>query len=346
VESRHHPRLVISTDVTHTCGVNHRYRSLVVLLLVLGVVTACGSAAKPGAPSTSAAAPRPLGVLDPAPAPSAGGASAPACDPRASLRPQGALPAPGAMPAGSTMSRILARGRLIVGADQNAYLMGFRDPSTGQLNGFDIEIARQIAKAIFGNPDAVQFRAINAADRIPMIQSGDVDMVVRDMTITCARLQQVAFSTDYLDAPQRLLVDKGSGFKTMADMGGKKVCAATGSINIPVIQQAASHPVAVAASNILDCLVLLQQGEIQGVSTDDVGLIGLAAQDPNTEVVGGPLNDNPIGVAMKKDATDLVRFVNGVLDKIRADGTWTAIYQRWLAAGGTVPAPPAAQYLD
>jgi polar amino acid transport system substrate-binding protein len=250
------------------------------------------------------------------------------------------------MPAGSTMARILARGRLIVGADQNAYLMGFRDPASGQLDGFDIQVARQIAKAIFGNPDAVQFRAINAADRIPMIQSGDVDMVVRDMTITCDRLQQVAFSTDYLDAPQRLLVNKGSGYTSMTDMGGKKVCAATGSINIPVIQQSASHPVAVSASNVLDCLVLLQQGQIQGVSSDDVGLIGLAAQDPNTEVVGGPLNDNPIGVAMKKDATDLVRFVNGVLDAMRTNGTWTAIYQQWLARGGTVPAPPAAKYLD
>jgi polar amino acid transport system substrate-binding protein len=317
-------------------------------LLACCAIAACGgtAAVPPAAAAASAAVPRPLGVQDPVPSPSAATNSGPACDPRASLRPQGALPAPGAMPAGSTMARILARGRLIVGADQDAYLMGFRDPSTGRLAGFDIDIARQVAKAVFGNPDAIQFRAINAADRIPMIQSGDVDLVVRRMTITCDRLQQVSFSTDYLDSPQRLLVDKGSGYRSIADLGGKKVCASTASINLPVIQQAPSHPVAVAASNVSDCLIMLQQGQIQGVSTDEVGLIGLAVQDPNTEIVGGPLNDNPIGVAMKKDATDLVRFVNGVLDKIRADGTWTAIYQQWLARGGAVPAPPAARYLD
>jgi polar amino acid transport system substrate-binding protein len=250
------------------------------------------------------------------------------------------------MPAGTTMARIAQRGRIIVGADQNAYLLGYRDPATGQLNGFDIEVARQLAKAIFGTPDAIQFRGLNAADRIPAIQNGDVDVVVRSMTITCDRLQQVAFSTEYLTAAQRVLVNRGSGVRGMDDLGGKKVCAARGSTNIPVIQQAAAHPVAVAADNVSDCMVLLQQGQIDAVSTDDSILVGLAAQDPNTEVVGAPLTSNPVGIAMPKAATDLVRFVNAVLDRIRADGTWTAIYQRWFGALGPPPPPPAPRYLD
>jgi len=250
------------------------------------------------------------------------------------------------MPAGTTMARIAQRGRIIVGADQNAYLLGYRDPATGQLDGFDIEVARQLAKAIFGSPDAVQFRGLNAADRIPAIQNGDVDVVVRSMTITCDRLQQVAFSTEYLTAAQRVLVNRGSGVRGMDDLGGKKVCAARGSTNIPVIQQAAAHPIPVAADNVSDCMVLLQQGQIDAVSTDDQILVGLAAQDPDTEVVGPPLANNPVGIAMPKAATDLVRFVNAVLDRIRADGTWTAIYQRWFAALGPPPTPPPPRYLD
>jgi polar amino acid transport system substrate-binding protein len=250
------------------------------------------------------------------------------------------------MPAGSTMARILQRGRLIVGADQDAYMMGYRDTGTGQLAGFDIDIAKQIAKAIFGTPDAVQFLAINAADRIPMIQQGKVDVVVRRLAITCDRLQQVAFSTEYLNSPQRLLVVRGFGYRSMFDLGGRKVCAATGSVNIPVIQRFPSHPVAVAADSISDCLVMLQQDQVQAVSTDEAGLIGLAAQDPKLEIVGDPLDDNPIGVAMKKDATDLVRFINAVLERIRADGTWKALYRRWLGPYSAVPMPPRPRYLD
>ena len=244
------------------------------------------------------------------------------------------------------MAKIAERGRLIVGADQNAFLLGYRDPATGQLAGFDIDIAREIAKAIFGNPDAIQFRTINAAQRIPAIVNGDVDLVVRSMTITCERLQQIAFSTEYLTSTQRVLVTKGSGYHSMADLGGKKVCASIGSTNIPVIQQAPSHPIAVAADNVSDCVVLLQQGQVDGVSTDETILIGMAAQDPNIEIVGGSLANVPVGIGMPKQASDLVRFVNAVLDRIRADGTWTAIYQRWLGILGAAPPPPTPQYLD
>jgi polar amino acid transport system substrate-binding protein len=315
------------------------------LVVVAAALTGCQAAGTRSSPDPPAAVPRPLDVLDPAPPP-ASAAAVPACDPRASLRPRGPLPAPGSMPAGSSMARIAARGRLIVGADQDAYLMGYRDPETGKLSGFDIDIARQIAKAIFGDPDRIQFIAINAADRIPKIRDGSVDLVVRRMAITCDRLRQVSFSTDYLDSPQRVLVMRGSGYRSIADLGGRRVCAATGSLNIQVIQQAPSHPVAVAANNISDCLVMLQQGQVQAISTDQVGLIGLAAQDPGTEIVGGPLNDNPIGVAMRLEAKDLVRFVNGVLDRIRSDGTWTAIYRHWLGRYTAVPSPPLPRYRD
>src|SRR4051812_25768190 len=91
-----------------------------------------------------------------APAPSAGApttAPGAACsDIKESLRPEGRLPSPGAMPAGSTMARIAARGRLIAGVDQGKYLVGYRNPLSGRLEGSDIDIVRQIATAIFGDP--------------------------------------------------------------------------------------------------------------------------------------------------------------------------------------------------
>jgi polar amino acid transport system substrate-binding protein len=83
------------------------------------------------------------------------------------------------------------------------------------------------------------------------------------------------------------------------------------------------------------------------VSSDDVILAGLAAQDPQTEVVGRALDHASYGVGMRPDQPDLVRFVNALLERSRADGSLAAIYQRWL--GGTlkpVPRPPPARYRD
>ncbi|WP_460492770.1 glutamate ABC transporter substrate-binding protein [Dactylosporangium cerinum] len=274
-------------------------------------------------------------MQDPAQSPAPPSTSPPACDVRASLRPPATLPAPGKMPAGSTMAKIVERGRLIVGIDQNAYLTSYRDPRTGEVVGFEIDLAKEIARALLGNPDAIQWRAITTADRIPVLERGEVDMVIRTMTSTCERRQQVAFSTEYLTSAQRLLVNKGSGIDDFEDLAGRKVCATRGSTSIVTIMKQPSKPVPVATDSTLDCLVLLQQGQVDAVSTVDVLLIGLAAQDPSTEVVGKPVSDEPSAVAMRLDAQDLVRFVNGVLERVRSSGKWTEIYSRWL---GSAPA--------
>jgi polar amino acid transport system substrate-binding protein len=310
-----------------------------VLLAGFTAAAGCAAAGPPVVPNAVASLrpPLPAGVQNPAVVPSAAAAGASDCDPRASLRPVSGG-------AAATVDRIRSRGRLIVGVDQNTYLFGYRDAATGQVVGFDIDIARQIAAAILGDPDRIQLVAITSAQRIPFVQNGTVDIVVDTMTINCDRLKQVAFSTDYFDAGQRVLVLRSSSVTGIADLGGKKVCAAAGSTSTVNIARAASHPVPVSVADWTDCLVMLQQGQVDAISTDDTILAGMAAQDPNTKLVGDRFTDEPYGVAMSRSAPDLVRFVNGVLDRIRADGTWAAIYIRWL--GGPAPTPPAAKYLD
>jgi polar amino acid transport system substrate-binding protein len=321
---------------------------LATVLVAAATVAGCAPAPRPLPPraATSPIAPRPVGAQDPAVMPSTSAAPPQSCDPAASLRPAGPLPGPGQMPAGTTMARIAQRGRLIAGVDQNTYLFGFRDPTSGDLTGFDIEIAHEIARAIFGDRDRIQFTTITSAQRIPAIQSGAVDIVVRTMTMTCERWEQVAFSTEYFTASQKVLVPRDSPAKKLDDLGGQKVCATAGSTSIRTVAAHPSRPVPVAVADWTDCLVLLQQGQVSAISTDDTILAGLAAQDPNTKIIGPALSGEPYGVAMAKSATDLVRFVNAVLDRLRADGTWRAIYQRQLAVLGSPPAPPAARYRD
>ena len=324
-----------------------RVRALAATLLVLALSAGCGSEDRPPRAATAEAkgvVPRPLNVQDPAEVPSA--QPAPTCVPRASLRPAGALPKPGKMPAGTAMARIAQRGRLIVGIDQNAYLFSFADPATGDLVGFEIDLAREIAKALFGDPKAIQFRAITTADRIPVIERGEVDIVIRTMTMTCERWQQVSFSTEYLSSHQRLLVRRGSGIREFADLGGRKVCATRGSTSIRTIAAQPSRPIPVSTDSTLDCLVMLQQGQVDAVSTIDVLLAGLAAQDPATEITGAAVSDEPAGVGISKKSPELVRFVNGVLERTRADGTWARSHERWLSRLGPAPKPPAAVYRD
>ncbi|MFI5952260.1 transporter substrate-binding domain-containing protein [Cryptosporangium sp. NPDC051539] len=307
----------------------------------LAVLAAC-SATPTGTSDDHPAAvvPKPLNVVDPAAVPSP--SPQPACNPVASYRPPATLPAPRRMPAGSTMARIVQRGRLIVGIDQNAYLLSYRDPTTGDLAGFEIDLAREISRALFGDPDHVQYRHITTADRIPVLVKGEVDMVIRTITMNCTRWEQVNFSTEYLRARQKILVNKGSGITSIEDIAARhgKVCATKGSTSIAKVA-AIAGVVPVSTDITLDCLVLLQQGQVDAVSTNDTILLGVAAQDPGTEIVGPPMSSEPSGVGIPTKNVDLVRFVNGVLERYRSSGALGRSYQRWLGALGPAPTPVA-----
>src|SRR5262249_35754299 len=129
------------------------------LLLTLPVMAAATAWAVPGSAAVTA---RP--AQHPA-RPAA--AAAPACDPTASLRPA----RPPQVTPGSFMAKIRARGHLIAGVDQSTYHFGYLNPLDGKIEGFDIDMVHAIAKAIFGNPNKVQFKAISDAQRIPDVRS-------------------------------------------------------------------------------------------------------------------------------------------------------------------------------
>ena len=258
------------------------------------------------------------------------------CDRTASsLRPTG----PPRVTPGSFMEQIRDRGRLIAGVSEYTYPFGFFNPLDRRVEGFEIDIVRAIAKAIFGSPN-VEFKAISDDRRIPEVWSGGVDIVAHTMTINCLRLEKVDFSTVYFHAGAQVLVLKNSAVNSLADLRGKKVCATAGSDSIGYIKDARAIPVPV--TNFTDCLVRLQQGDVAAISTDDNILRGLKAQDPWTKIVGPVFTSEPYGLAISKQHPDLVRFVNAVLQQMRTDGQWAADYRRWV--GTPVPAPPPAMY--
>ena len=244
------------------------------------------------------------------------------------------------------MAAIAERGRLVVGVDQNTYLFGYRNPSSGQLEGFDIDLAREIARSIFGDPDRIDLRVVDASQRESALQSGQVDLVVRTYSITCDRKRNVEFSTVYYYANQRILAAKGSGIDSAAALSGKRVCAVSGTTSLSALFALNPRPTLFGVTTWTDCLVMLQQGQVDAISTDDVVLSGLAAQDPNVEVVGPSLGVEPYGVGIKKENSDLVRFVNGALDEMRDDGTWERLYEARLRSLGPSPGPPTARYED
>jgi polar amino acid transport system substrate-binding protein len=289
--------------------------------------TSRAALATPVAPATSASKPEP---------------KARCSDPTASLRPSAA----GTDARGSLVARIRRHGRLVAGVDQNTLLFGYLRPSTARIEGFEIDLVREVARALLGDPNAIELKALTTAQRLPAVQSGAVDLVADAVTITCERRRQVAFSTVYFDAGQRVLVPARSRARSLADLGGRRVCATKGSTTLARIERDRAKPVPYPVAQRTDCLVALQEGRVAAISSDDAILLGFKAQDPNTKIIGPRLADEPYGIAIARDHPDLVRFVNGVLEGLRRDGRWKAIHRRWLGGLAPTPAPPRARYGD
>ena len=108
-----------------------------------------------------------------------------------------------------------------------------------------------------------------------------------------------------------------------------RLCAASGTTSLEAIEEAGVE--AVAVPGWTDCLVLFQQGEVDGISTDDTILAGLAAQDPFAVVTGELFSEEPYGIGNSKDFPEFTQFINAVLEQARQDGTWQELYDRWLA---------------
>jgi polar amino acid transport system substrate-binding protein len=235
--------------------------------------------------------------------------------------------------------------KLRVGVSADSLLLASRNPLNGQIEGFDIDMAKAVAKAIFGDENKIELIVISAGQRIPVLQNKSVDLVVRNMTMTCARWQDIAFSSEYYQSGLKILVRKGDPTNSLAGLAGKKVCAPTGTSSLTAVQ-AAAGVIPVGAATHTGCLVLFQNGDVDAIAGDDTVLAGLVDQDPYAYVpTMDPLTSEPYGIGVNKDQKDLVRYVNRVIETVKADGRWKSSYDRWFASAlGPAPQPPQPVY--
>ncbi|WP_415952846.1 transporter substrate-binding domain-containing protein [Streptomyces sp. KLOTTS4A1] len=252
---------------------------------------------------------------------------------------------------GPAVKKIRSRGKLIAGVAQNRYLWTHRD-ADGNLAGFDIDLAEQLAEALLGDSEAVEFRTVPIDRRQQALADGEVDVLVQAMPITCRALEgtpedpAVDFSSPYFETGQRVLVPENSditGFN--GSLKGKTVCTAYGSSGYGLLSGQGQEYGAWMRGrpNALDCLMLLQLSRVDAVLTDSGLAAGLAAQEDGTRLVGPEVGEVSYGVAVRKGSDDLLRVVNATLEKT-SETAWQQSYDRWLKPWLGPAEPPAPQY--
>ena len=247
---------------------------------------------------------------------------------------------------GTTMATIQARGKMILGTKFDQPLFGLKNPTNNQVEGFDVEIAKIIARAIFGADGAskIDYQETTSKVREDAVKDGKVDIVVATYTINDARKQIIDFAGPYYVAGQDILVKKTNTTITgVESLAGKKVCTVQGSTSLTNIQaKAPQADVSITFDKYSLCVEALKDGRVDAVTTDNIILLGFINDDPtNLKLVNKPFTTEPYGIGVKKGDTAFRAFVNDTLEKAYADGSWK---KAWDATAGktgqAAPTPP------
>lgn len=246
-------------------------------------------------------------------------------------------------PAGSTMAKIQSAGTVTVGTKFDQRLFGQKDPRTGEVVGFDVEIANLIVEAI--GPDVkVNFVETPSAVREESIQNGTVQMVVATYTINDARKEKVDFAGPYYVAGQDILVPVGTDdINGVDDLNGKRVCSVQGSTSLENVRKMAPQAELTEFDVYTKCADAMIDGRVDAMSTDNVILLGLVEQygADKLKVVGKPFTSEPYGIGVTKGDVAFRNFINDRLEEIYANGEWAKAFERTVGqVSEETPEPP------
>ena len=231
--------------------------------------------------------------------------------------------------AGTTMAKLQEAGEITIGVKFDVAPFGFKNVQTGEVEGFDIDVAKAIAAELGAKPKFIEALSDN---RIPFLKDGTADLILSTMTINAERDEEIDFSEPYFIARGRILVKKSdNSIKGVKDLAGKKVCTALGSTYEDTLKKQAPKAKTTLVDGYSECLEPIQNGSVDAVSTDDVILTGMIIQDDSLKLVEGEaLTTEPYGAGIKEGDTAFQEFVNESIQKFKDDGRWATSYEKWV----------------
>lgn len=229
--------------------------------------------------------------------------------------------APAAQAGESTLDIVRDRGTMLCGGNANVPGFGYLDPDTNEFAGFDIDYCRAVAAAVLGDADAIEVRATTGTDRFPVLQSGEIDLLVRNTTWTISRDTALGFNfapTTFYDG-QGMMVRKDSGITTLDELEGATICVQQGTTtekNLADVFRALGvdyEPVVLADAP--STLAAYDEGRCDGFTTDKSGLVSnqILLAEPDAHVIlEATMSKEPLGPLVRHGDDqwfDIVKWV-------------------------------------
>jgi polar amino acid transport system substrate-binding protein len=246
--------------------------------------------------------------------------------------------APGAQ---AGVKRILDRGKLIVGTRSTTIGFGFKD-AQGELIGFDIDLAKAIAKGLLGDEKKIEFEIFpGGAERVPALTSGRVDIVISQFSVFESRAQVLDFSLPYCNSDFSAIVKAGSPYMKHADLNDKVVTTRQADELKALILGAIPNAKVEMYPNFSDSFTAFRQGRAEAFFNDSAPARYIIREFPGQfRVISDPDNGidvNQYSIGIKQGEQILLNYINWALVRMRLDGRLAAIHKRWLEGTDLMP---------
>ena len=233
-----------------------------------------------------------------------------------------------------TLTTIRQRGILRVGNEMEFLRLNFKNPTTGENEGFMADLARALAQRILGDEKKVEFVLTDDATRFKDLQRGAFDVLIDTTPSNLEKIKIVDFSNESFRAGSALLVRRGSPIKTIDDIKpGTRIAFSTANPDIKIIKGKAPHAVYLQFEKDEDAVKALVNGQADIFTQVVTHLYATAAVNPGF-VLTDRFTTKSYRIAYPKGDTEFGAYLNDFLKQMRASGEYERLFEKWFGAYG------------
>ncbi|CAB3896769.1 transporter substrate-binding domain-containing protein [Achromobacter anxifer] len=199
----------------------------------------------------------------------------------------------------------------------------------GKRTGFDIELVEALAGAM---GKKVEWIDIDFKGLIPALQAGRADIAVSAIYITPERAKVVDFTDPYYAGGLVVMTKKDGPIKTLKDLDGRKVSVQVGTKSVNYLKEHYPSVQRVEVEKNQEMFNLVQIGRAEAAVTGKPAAKLFAQSTPDLTVLADQITTEDYGIAVPKNKPELTRELNAALQKIKADGSYQAIVNKWFEA--------------
>ena len=231
---------------------------------------------------------------------------------------------------GSTLNKIIQRGKLIVGMEVEYWPFEYAD-TKGNPVGFDVDIARLIAKELGVK---LEIKDIEWTGLIPSLQSGKVDMIISGMTRTLERSKAVTFTDPYFETGLCVLLSakKAGDVKDLDQLNqpGRIIAVRTGTTGDFIATKKFPKAEIRRYKDETACVREVVSGRVDAFIYDQISIAKHHKQNPETtKAILKPFTKEPFAIAIRKGDFDFLNWLNLFLETIKSDGRYNELYEKY-----------------